>query len=176
MTRSIGNLSVVDMLATTAVELQTVDLRGSEPPSDRPIPGAGPRYVERQEIGRGGLGVVVEAFDVDLRREVAIKRPLGSPDDGEQVAALVKEAQVTAQLEHPNVASVHTLGIDESGRPYFVMTRLQGRTLAELLRRSRRAKSPWGRPGCCASSCRLATRSPSPTAGGSCTVISSRPT
>lgn len=93
------------------------------------------RYVALQELGRGGLGVVLEAQDRDLRRSVALKRPRGDRMGGSAVGRLVREAQITAQLDHPNIPAVHTLGIDEDGRPFFTMTFVRGESLAELLGR-----------------------------------------
>jgi len=125
-----------------AVE-ETLDIRdrGVSPPAATPpaaaIPGAtarAGRYEELGELGRGGLGVVLEVYDRDLRRGVALKRTREDPPRPAMVAALVEEAQIQAQLEHPNIPAVHALGVDAQGRPYFTMTRLGGQTLAELLR------------------------------------------
>ncbi len=98
------------------------------------IDGPDERYSERALLGRGGLGEVVEVYDRDLRREVALKRPRPERRGASHVAALVEEAQIQGQLEHPNIPSVHALGIDAQGRPFFTMTRLRGQTLSELLR------------------------------------------
>ncbi|MCB9697678.1 MAG: serine/threonine protein kinase [Alphaproteobacteria bacterium] len=106
---------------------------GADEAEEPDEPDDGPRYRELGPLGRGGLGEVVEVEDADLRRVVALKRPLGEPTAA-QVHALVREAQITAQLAHPGVPAVHALGIDEVGRPYFTMTRLRGRTLADVLR------------------------------------------
>jgi len=138
MTEPIGNESVFRALADTVPSLETIDLRGDVPPAARPSESSATgRYAERGELGRGGLGVVLEVFDQDLRRGVALKRPRDELLDPQSIGSLVKEAQVTAQLEHPNVPAVHALGIDDAGRPFFVMTRLRGRTLAEVLKEQR---------------------------------------
>jgi len=140
MSEPVGNESVFQALAATLPSLETIDLRGEVPPAARPPSGeATGRYAERGELGRGGLGVVLEVFDQDLRRSVALKRPRDELLDQRHVGALIKEAQITAQLEHPNVPAVHALGIDDTGRPFFVMTRLTGRTLADALRDRRTA-------------------------------------
>ena len=52
---------------------------------------------------------------------------------GDLLAITMREAQITAQLEHPNIPAVHSIAVDEDGRPYFTMIRLQGRTLAQVL-------------------------------------------
>src|SRR5262245_34012071 len=68
------------------------------------------RFVERGVLGRGGMGYVLRVFDANLEREVAMKiatpERLASHGAGE----FVREARVTAQLEHPNVVPVHELG------------------------------------------------------------------
>src|SRR5688572_33287737 len=65
------------------------------------------RYLVIDELGRGGMGVVLRAYDPKLQREVALKciRPdLGGAD---AKLGLVREAQSMAQLAHPNVVSVY---------------------------------------------------------------------
>ena len=100
----------------------------------RPAPGNASinKYRFAGELGRGGLGVVRLAEDTQLRREVAVKLILdvGDPD---AATAMIDEAQITGQLEHPNIVPVHELGTDGSGRPYMAMKRIQGRTLQEVI-------------------------------------------
>ncbi len=97
------------------------------------------RFELGAELGHGGMGVVLRAFDRDLRREVAIKfvrRRAGlTPQQlADVLLRMVEEAQVTGQLEHPAIVPVHDLGLDDSGRFYFVMKLVAGRTLEALLR------------------------------------------
>ncbi|MGE0431223.1 MAG: tetratricopeptide repeat protein [Planctomycetota bacterium] len=91
------------------------------------------RYVFGDELGRGGLGVVRLAEDLSLRRELAIKTLLRP--DATATAAFVEEAQITGQLEHPNIVPVHELGFDPDGRPYLAMKRVQGSTLRDEINR-----------------------------------------
>jgi len=99
------------------------------------------RYEVVGPVGEGGMGVIHRAWDRDLQREVAIKvlRLPGEdprfPDDGpfdeelarrEDTLRFLEEARVTAALLHPGIASVHTVGADPSGRPFFAMELLQG--------------------------------------------------
>ncbi len=88
-----------------------------------------------EEIGRGGMATIVRGTDVMLHRELALKV---SPFDrkatsNEMVARFIEEAQITAQLEHPNVVPVHELGVDPEGRAYFSMKLVRGRSLEEIL-------------------------------------------
>ncbi|MFM2090245.1 MAG: Serine/threonine-protein kinase PknB [Planctomycetota bacterium] len=108
-----------------------------------PVPGPG-RYAIQGEIARGGIGVVVRAADRDLGREVAIKVMGGDPRSMRARLRFVEEAQVTGQLEHPNIVPVHDLGFAPDGRPYFTMQLLKGRTLAEVL--ALRGQERWPLP------------------------------
>src|SRR5690348_385427 len=90
------------------------------------------RYLIDKEIARGGMGAVLRGIDRDIRREVAIKFML---DDraGKQQLRFVEEAQITGQLEHPNIVPIHELGVDANKRLYFTMKMVRGRTLAQIL-------------------------------------------
>ena len=99
----------------------------------------GERYSRHGELGRGAMGVVELATDADLRRAVALKTLL--PDEAERIgarAALVREARLAGSLQHPNIVPVHELGRLPDGEPFFTMRRLQGRSLAEVLKEHRR--------------------------------------
>jgi serine/threonine protein kinase len=74
------------------------------------------------------MGVVWRATDLELRREVAVKRT--SSGDGEQIR---REARIGAGLQHPNVISVFDVVV-EDGERWLVMEYLPGRSLAEILR------------------------------------------
>jgi len=79
------------------------------------------------ELGRGGMGRIHPATDRNLLRHVALKRLakelVTEPfyRDG-----FVAEAQITGQLEHPNIVPVHELALDSTGVPYFTMKLVQG--------------------------------------------------
>ncbi|MGE0431814.1 MAG: protein kinase [Planctomycetota bacterium] len=90
------------------------------------------RYEPGAELGRGGMGVVIEAHDAALRRTVAVKQ-LAPDARGDAVQAFLDEAQITGQLEHPNIVPVHDVGRDADGRPWLVMKRIQGRALREVI-------------------------------------------
>lgn len=88
-----------------------------------------------RNIGAGGMGLVCEAEDERLLRRIAIKmlRPGGQLDAGLR-RRLVAEAQLTAQLDHPNIVPVYRLGSAEERGLYFSMKRVEGRTLTEVIR------------------------------------------
>jgi serine/threonine protein kinase len=95
----------------------------------------GGRVQVRGEVGRGAMGQILRGFDTKLRREMALKvthLPRGIIPR-QLLARFVEEAQVTAQLEHPNIVPVHDLGLDPTGRAYFSMKLVRGRTLEEIV-------------------------------------------
>ncbi|OAI47277.1 hypothetical protein AYO44_09860 [Planctomycetaceae bacterium SCGC AG-212-F19] len=90
------------------------------------------RYFIEGEIARGGMGAVLRAVDCDIRREVAIKYLLDQADPKKK-RRFIEEAQITGQLEHPNIPAVHELGADKEKRLFFSMKMVQGRSLAQVL-------------------------------------------
>ncbi len=73
----------------------------------------GARYRICRELGRGGMGIVYEAEDTKLNRQVALKtHQIGSPAARAQ---LLVEAQAMAKLSHPNVVAVHDVGEFDGG-------------------------------------------------------------
>ncbi|MCH9681308.1 MAG: serine/threonine-protein kinase [Deltaproteobacteria bacterium] len=87
------------------------------------------RFLVCGELGRGGMGTVLEAYDQALDRTVAIKlvRERLSAD---QDVRLRREAQALAQLSHPNVVGVHEIGTSDS-QTFIVMERVRGTPLDE---------------------------------------------
>lgn len=91
------------------------------------------------ELGRGGMGRIHPATDRNLLRNVALKR-LDKSLAEEQFYrdGFIAEAQITGQLEHPNIVPVHELTVDANGVPYFTMKLVQGesfnRWLADMSR------------------------------------------
>ncbi|MHC4598675.1 MAG: serine/threonine-protein kinase, partial [Planctomycetota bacterium] len=97
------------------------------------------RYSVLGEIARGGMGAIVRLVDNDIRRPVAMKVILSDETAGtadrERVERFVEEAQVTGQLEHPNIVPVHELGLDHEGKVYFTMKLVKGESLDSILDR-----------------------------------------
>jgi eukaryotic-like serine/threonine-protein kinase len=93
------------------------------------------RYRVVRELGRGGMGVVLEAFDKRLERRVALKILLsGDLAGSDALERFQLEARAAARLSHPNLVSVHEVG-EEEGRPYLVMDYVEGESLAARIRR-----------------------------------------
>jgi serine/threonine protein kinase len=92
------------------------------------------RFEQLEELGAGGMGRVLMAFDRKLRRTVAIKRirsTLGQ--NPEHRARFLREAQMAAGLNHPSVVTVYDILEDEDG-PYLVLEYVEGESLADRLR------------------------------------------
>ena len=91
--------------------------------------------IER-ELGRGGMGVVYEAFDPDLERKVAIKVVHDRAANSAAGARLLREAQAMARLAHPHVVAVHDVGTVD-GQVFVVMELVAGDTLGKWLKTPR---------------------------------------
>jgi serine/threonine protein kinase len=89
------------------------------------------RYELLAEHARGGLGRVMRARDRRLGRVVAVKELLRTSDLAQQL--FVREAMITARLEHPGIVPVHEAGRWATGDPYYVMKLVSGRTLKEVI-------------------------------------------
>ena len=94
------------------------------------------RYEDAGEIGRGGMGSVRRVVDRIILREAALKEldeTLGESPDS--VKRFLEEAQITGQLDHPNIVPVYDLGVSDNGAPaFFTMKLVEGRTLREVLK------------------------------------------
>lgn len=85
-------------------------------------------------LGRGSMGVVHLAQEVNLERLVAIKTLRGLiTNDERAVKRFRREASAAARIDHPNVTSVYRLGELADGTPYIVMQYVRGRTLAAVM-------------------------------------------
>lgn len=92
----------------------------------------GGRYHIEGEISRGGMGTVLRAVDCDIRREVAVKYLLDQADAKKKLR-FIEEAQITGQLEHPNIVPIHELNVDKQHRLFFSMKMVRGKSLAQVL-------------------------------------------
>ncbi|MBI4861003.1 MAG: protein kinase [Candidatus Riflebacteria bacterium] len=90
------------------------------------------RYQILDELGRGWMGVVYRALEVDLGREVALKLiPAESIGNERFVQRFHREVRVLAALSHPNVVRIYDSG-SMDGRPYYTMEVVPGKDLGEL--------------------------------------------
>ncbi|MGF1581734.1 MAG: tetratricopeptide repeat protein [Gemmataceae bacterium] len=150
----------IDLPATQTKAESTPDAEGTQkkpkktlsaeiqPPKDSPAsPEANPsdtesvvpktieRYLVEEEIARGGMGIVVRAYDPDFDRRLALKILLPDSSHSDKLEdRFLEEAKLTGQLEHPGIPPVHEIGLLEDGRPFFAMKLIEGETLEQLLR------------------------------------------
>jgi eukaryotic-like serine/threonine-protein kinase len=114
-------------------------------PAPRPLLGAentsqplGDFQIVR-EIGRGGMGVVYEAYQLSLGRRVALKvLPFAASLDPARLERFRNEAQAAAQLHHTNIVPVYSVGIDR-GVHFYAMQLIEGQALSDSIRDMRRA-------------------------------------
>ena len=91
------------------------------------------KYRLLSALGRGGMASVYAAQDTELGREVALKVIAADDPDGSLAARMLREARILARLEHPGIVPVHDVGSLPDGRMFYVMKRVRGRRLDELL-------------------------------------------
>jgi tetratricopeptide (TPR) repeat protein len=89
------------------------------------------RYRLDSELGRGGMGTVYRATDLELRREVAVKILSATSQTSDGRERLVREARAAAALNHPHIVTIHDVG-EASGFPFLVMELVSGPRLSDV--------------------------------------------
>jgi TOMM system kinase/cyclase fusion protein len=105
-----------------------------------PLPERLGRYQVVGRLGAGGMGVVCQAYDPQLRRDVAIKLP-SFRGGAAAHQRFLREARAAAAVRHPHVCPIYDVG-EDAGRPYVVMALVEGESLADRLRRQGRFEDP----------------------------------
>lgn len=129
-----GTDSLQAGLTLLAPEVPRAEAAGGEP-SWLPV-------IERRsyevagEVGRGGIGRVLRACDMRLNRPVAIKELLGSAGDVAE-ERFIREALLTARLQHPSIVPLYEAGRWPSGAPFYAMKLVTGRSLEDVIAESR---------------------------------------
>ncbi|MCM8531603.1 MAG: serine/threonine protein kinase [Lentisphaeraceae bacterium] len=90
------------------------------------------RYTEKSPLAKGGMKTISKVYEVSTGRHVALAE-LHDDTPEELREPFIREARLTALLEHPNIISIHDIGVSESGNPYFTMDLKVGDTLAFIL-------------------------------------------
>ncbi len=100
------------------------------------------KYDIKEELGRGGIGRVMVAFDRSVGREIALKELISA--DGGKIPSLnkiksdearfLREACVTGQLEHPGIVPVYEIGGKPDGNRYYTMRLVRGVTLSQAIK------------------------------------------
>jgi eukaryotic-like serine/threonine-protein kinase len=117
---------------------RTLTAVASEPAAVDPgrLPPVDPaRYHIVREFAQGGLGRILEVRDLRLGRVVALKESLR--DSEATYARFVREALITARLEHPGIVPIHDVGRWPSGEPFYSMKLVSGRSLDEVITATR---------------------------------------
>jgi serine/threonine protein kinase/Tfp pilus assembly protein PilF len=123
--------------AVQAERLAATSIREAEDTALRPKsrPGQGCRveaiagYEIRQELGRGGMGVVYQAWQRDLKRPVALKMILAGDHASARTRARFRtEAEAVARLQHPNIVQIYEIG-EHEGRSFIALEFVEGGSL-----------------------------------------------
>jgi len=93
------------------------------------------RYELQSVVGRGGMGEVWRAIDLQSRQTVAIKRLLLSAGGADDRARLLREADTLRELSHPHIVRYLDAGFDAADQPFLVLEWLEGEDLAARQRR-----------------------------------------
>ena len=127
------------------------------------------RYCDFQPLATGGSAILRTCRDKNLGRTVVMKTLHPHLANNEYMhSRFLREARVTAQLQHPATVPVYDIGHDLEGRLYFTMKKVEGLSCREILDRQIAGDARDARPsstssGCWACSSRCATAWPTPT-------------
>ena len=129
----------VDLYAEAEARMGGEVAEDETSPLFRSLKGIRDRYEGGELIGRGGMKEVFRVCDLRSTRDVAMAKPLASL--GENVYdAFLREAHITARLDHPSIVKLFDMGVDDDGRPFFTMELKKGRSLREILRAAREGR------------------------------------
>src|SRR5262249_1929981 len=131
---------MAEALTPTAGSGRAAAVETSAPPTSPP------GYDLRDEIGRGGMGVVYRARDTTLDRDVAVKLLSDRyPADSPAARRFLSEARITGQLQHPGIPAVHQVGTLADGRPFLARKLIKGNNLEAILKDRRDPLAERGR-------------------------------
>src|SRR3954469_1097316 len=102
----------------------------------RPGQMLGESYRVVRKLGAGGMGVVYEIEHIRLKKRYVAKVIHDHIEDvPEALKRMHREAQVLADIGHPNVVQIHDAGTTPEGVSYFVMEKLEGKDLRQTMKR-----------------------------------------
>lgn len=135
--------SINDQLGQFA-ELKPEDLKGSEKESAYPIrnelKNLKEHYKDTEFLSEGGLKAIYKAHDIKTGRAVALAVPKIDTNI-ENTESFLREARLTASLEHPNIISIYDINLDDNERPYFVMELLKGKNLDQVIQSGKQSRN-----------------------------------
>ena len=91
------------------------------------------QYTERTKIASGGMKTIYKVLDLKTDRYLAMAELHGDAPE-EFYENFIREARLTANLDHPNIISIHDIGIIDDSRPYFTMDLKVGDSLRQILK------------------------------------------
>jgi len=120
--------------ALRSVRMTKAGCGGWQPPSVEEAARLFPQYEVYSLLGRGGMGAVYKARQIELDRFVAIKLlPLEISMERDFAERFRHEARAMARLDHPNIIGVHDFGSTVAGHLYFAMTFIEGANLHDMI-------------------------------------------
>jgi len=130
-----------DTAGTGTASSVTEFSRADELPEDLLTAGRKDRFELDREVGKGGVGRVYALRDHSLGRTIAVKFLQKPGTRGAGVRRqFIREARVTAALEHPNIMPVYDVGVTEKGEIFFTMKKVGGVTLGDAIRQCREGR------------------------------------
>lgn len=115
-------------------KLSMVYVANVESPPPDSISNGFAKYTNFRELNAGGKAVLCSCFDTNLGREVVLKKLRPEyKDDPIELRRLLREAKITAQLQHPATPPLYELGKDDQGNWYFAMKKIAGFTLFQII-------------------------------------------
>ena len=126
--------------------LSMVFVADIEAPAPETVSNGFGKYAHFRDLNSGGKAVLTLCRDTNLGRDVVLKRLRPEfRDDKIELGRLLREAKITAQLQHPATVPLYELGVDDEGNFYFAMKNIVGHTLFEVIcslaRREKEAES-----------------------------------
>ncbi|MGB8166904.1 MAG: bifunctional serine/threonine-protein kinase/formylglycine-generating enzyme family protein [Chthoniobacteraceae bacterium] len=122
--------------AMQSVRMTAASRGGWTPPSDAEIARLFPEYEVLGLLGRGGMGAVYKARQIELDRVVAVKLlPLEVSADRDFADRFRREARAMAKMSHPHIITVYDFGTTSEGHLFFVMEYVEGANLDDMIRK-----------------------------------------
>jgi len=129
LTDRIG-ISFMTSEKTTILEARA---KGKDYPTQKLSPKQKGKYKFTNSVACGGMKMILKMKDVDTGRHVAMANMLDSDPPEDTVRQFIREARISAKLEHPNIVPVHEIGKGDDDLPYFTMKLINGKTLQEVI-------------------------------------------
>lgn len=127
---------ICSMAKAERISYPEIILSGTDPDLPQDLGRGLSRYVNFHEMARGGNARLRSCWDSVIGRTIALKTLLPEvAAERSERRRFLREARVTAQLQHPNTVPVYEIGNDPEEGLYFTMKRISGENLFEVLKR-----------------------------------------